>query len=56
MFFHKKKGLTVEFKSSFTDAVVESLVAFSNAKGGTVYIGISDNGSEKGGYWQIESA
>lgn len=38
----------VEFKSSFNDEVITSLVAFSNTKGGTVYIGISDKGEVKG--------
>lgn len=36
------EGLTVEFKSSFNIEVIETLVAFANTKGGTVYIGISD--------------
>jgi ATP-dependent DNA helicase RecG len=33
----------VEFKTSFTKEVIESLVAFSNTKGGAVYIGVNDN-------------
>ena len=33
-----------EFKTSFTDEVIVSLVAFANAKGGQVYIGVNDNG------------
>ena len=37
-----------EFKTSFNEDVVISLVAFSNTKGGIVYIGISDNGEIKG--------
>ncbi|NGM63447.1 ATP-binding protein [Sphingobacterium sp. SGG-5] len=37
-----------EFKASFSDEVIISLGAFSNTKGGTVYIGISDNGEVKG--------
>jgi ATP-dependent DNA helicase RecG len=44
----KKESLTVEFKSSFSDNVIEALVAFSNAKGGTVYIGITDDGKTQG--------
>ena len=28
----------IEFKTSFNEGVIETLVAFSNAKGGTVYI------------------
>jgi len=35
---------TVEFKTSFNEDVVETLVSFSNAKGGTVYVGVADNG------------
>ena len=42
------EGLQSEFKTSFKEDVVETLVAFSNAKGGTVYIGISDNGDIPG--------
>lgn len=34
----------VEFKSNFNVDVLESLVAFANTEGGTVYIGISDKG------------
>ena len=33
---------TVEFKTSFSDEVIISLVAFANTKGGAVFIGISD--------------
>ncbi len=33
-----------EFKSSFSDAVIESLVAFANTKGGKVLIGVDDKG------------
>ncbi len=38
----------VEFKQSFSKAVIETLVAFSNSKGGKIYIGVSDNGDIKG--------
>ena len=38
----------VEFKTSFNDDVIETLVAFSNTKGGTVYVGISDSSEVKG--------
>ena len=34
----------VEFKSSFNDETIESLVAFANTKGGTVIIGVNDDG------------
>ncbi len=39
---------TVEYKTSFSDEVIISLVAFANTKGGTVYIGVSDKGQMKG--------
>ena len=38
----------VEFKSNFNVDVLESLVAFANTEGGTVYIGISDKGKITG--------
>ena len=38
----------VEFKSSFNDEVMISLVAFANTHGGTVYIGVNDDGQVKG--------
>lgn len=34
---------TVEFKTSFTIQVIETLVAFANSQGGSVYIGVNDN-------------
>lgn len=39
-----------EFKSSFSDKVVESLVAFANAKGGKVLIGVDDKGNPVKGF------
>ena len=39
---------TTEFKTSFNDEVIISLVAFANTKGGTVYVGVKDNGSVHG--------
>jgi ATP-dependent DNA helicase RecG len=44
----KKESATVEFKSTFNEETIEALVAFSNAKGGTVYIGVSDSGKTQG--------
>ena len=38
-----KESNKVEFKSILNDRVIEALVAFSNAKGGAVYVGVSDN-------------
>ena len=44
----KAESSIVEFKSSFSEDVIISLVAFSNAKGGSVHVGIADNGELKG--------
>ena len=44
----KEECATVEFKSSFNEETIETLVAFSNAKGGTVYVGVSDRGKVQG--------
>jgi len=38
----------IEFKTSFNEGVIETLVAFSNAKGGTVYVGVTDKSEVKG--------
>jgi len=35
---------TTEFKSTFNEAVIETLVAFANTEGGTVYVGVKDDG------------
>lgn len=40
-----KENSSIEFKSSFTDAVIESLVAFANTEGGSVYLGLDDKGA-----------
>ena len=44
----KNESITVEFKTSFNEEVIESLVAFSNTKGGTLYLGVSDSGKIHG--------
>ena len=44
----RKESETVEFKTSFSDEVIETLVAFANTKGGTVYIGIDGKGEIRG--------
>ena len=44
----KQEDLHTEFKSSFSDKVIVGLVAFANAKGGTVYIGVDDDGTVVG--------
>lgn len=40
----KGENETIEFKTSFTDEVIVSLVAFANTQGGSVYVGIADSG------------
>ena len=52
---HSESG-TVEFKTSFNDEVIVSLVAFSNTKGGVVYIGMEDSGMVKGIHLGKETA
>lgn len=37
-----------EFKTSFNEEVIVSLVAFANAKGGKVYVGVNDKGGVVG--------
>lgn len=39
-----KEDLHTEFKQSFNEDVIVTLVAFANAKGGTVYVGMRDDG------------
>ena len=43
MLIPNKESDKIEFKSALNNAVIETLVAFSNAKGGSVYVGIADN-------------
>jgi len=42
------EGLKVEYKTTFNTETVETLVAFVNAKGGKVYVGVKDNGEAVG--------
>ena len=39
---------TVEFKEKFDDRTIESAVAFTNTKGGIIFIGVSDKNNIKG--------
>jgi len=39
---------TLEFKSSFNDEVIESIVAFANSSGGSVLVGVSNAGKITG--------
>ena len=40
----KGESEAVEFKESFSDKVIETLGAFANTHGGTVLVGVRDNG------------
>ena len=42
------EGERLEFKSNFSKAVIETLVAFSNTRGGQLLIGVDNNGIIKG--------
>ncbi|PWB80166.1 MAG: hypothetical protein C3F08_05085, partial [Candidatus Methylomirabilota bacterium] len=39
------EGLTVEFKERYTPRIDEDLVAFANARGGTLLLGVRDDGT-----------
>ena len=39
---------TLEFKTSFERETIETLVAFANARGGVVIVGVADDGAVKG--------
>lgn len=39
---------SIEFKSKVTDELYKEVIAFANTSGGTIYIGIDDNGNEVG--------
>ncbi|MDR0505654.1 MAG: putative DNA binding domain-containing protein [Dysgonamonadaceae bacterium] len=39
-----KETQHVEYKSSFNEDVIETLVAFANTRGGKVYVGVDDKG------------
>lgn len=38
----------VEFKSQISDDIYKEVIAFANTSGGTIYIGVDDNGNEVG--------
>ena len=39
------EGLTVEFKEKYTSRIDEDMVAFANTKGGTIFLGVRDDGA-----------
>jgi ATP-dependent DNA helicase RecG len=45
LFIREGEGLTVEFKERYTPRIDEDIVAFANAKGGTILLGVRDNGT-----------
>jgi ATP-dependent DNA helicase RecG len=51
----KGENQTTEFKTSFQKEVIISVVAFANAKGGKIFIGVSDNGEILGTKIQKET-
>jgi len=42
------EGQKIEFKTSFQKEAIETVVAFANAKGGKVFIGVTDSGEITG--------
>jgi len=49
------EGLKVEFKSNFNSETIETLVAFANASGGSVFLGITDKGDVTGVQYNTET-
>jgi ATP-dependent DNA helicase RecG len=45
-----RESQNVEFKQSFNEDVIETLVAFANTKGGTVIVGVDDSGKPLKGF------
>ncbi len=46
--FSNRESEKVEFKTAFNEDVIETLVAFSNTNGGTIFIGVTDRAEIKG--------
>jgi len=42
------ESVLVEFKQEYTSGIMKTVVAFANTNGGTIYIGIDDNGGVVG--------
>lgn len=55
LLFPEAKSKTVEFKSAFNQDVIVSLVAFANAEGGDVYVGVRGDGKVVGVQLAAES-
>ena len=48
LFIREGEGLSVEFKEGYTPRIDEDIVAFSSAKGGTLLVGVQDDGTVTG--------
>ncbi len=44
----KGEGFKIEFKQAFDKSIAKEMVAFANAKGGKIFLGINDKGKIKG--------
>jgi ATP-dependent DNA helicase RecG len=42
------EGQRIEFKESFSHSIVKDIVAFANALGGKIFVGVDDHGNAKG--------
>jgi len=49
------EGKTIEFKREFNEKVLNTMLAFLNTEGGTLYLGLSDDGSVYGINGNIDS-
>ena len=45
---HEGEGQRIEFKESFSQSLARDIVAFSNALGGRVFVGVDNKGNLKG--------
>ena len=48
IFIQEGEGQKIEFKESFTHSLAKDIVAFSNALGGRIFIGVNDDSNVKG--------
>jgi ATP-dependent DNA helicase RecG len=44
----EREGLKIEFKESFDKSIAKEIVAFANADGGRIFLGVTDDGKIKG--------